>query len=221
MSLSAILDIFQHLPEHIALWTVFMGPWIYGLLFAIIFAETGLVFAPFLPGDSLLFAVGALTAMEGPLNLFILLPILTLAAMGGDFINYCIGRKLGLVLFRNPKSKLFNRKYLYRAEHFYGRHGGKAVVLARFLPIIRTYAPFVAGVSRMPIRRYIPFNMLGGCAWISLFLLAGHWFGNLPFVKTQFHYVILAIVLISAAPALIELIPLIIGGKRGNKQKDQ
>lgn len=204
MNLHAILDIFQHLPEHIAIWSVFMGPWIYVLLFAIIFAETGFVFAPFLPGDSLLFAAGALTAAEGPLNLWILLPILTVAAMGGDFINYTIGRKLGLVLFRNPKSKLFNQRYLHRAEEFYARHGGKTVVLARFLPIIRTYAPFVAGVSRMPIGRYLPFNMLGGFIWIALFLCAGHWFGNLPFVKEQFHYVILVIIVISAAPAAVE-----------------
>jgi membrane-associated protein len=206
MNLHSVLDIFQHLPEHIAVWAVFMGPWIYALLFAIIFAETGFVFAPFLPGDSLLFAAGALTAMDGPLNLFILLPLLTLAAMGGDLINYCIGRKLGMVLFRNPKSKLFNRKYLERAEMFYAKHGGKTVVLARFLPIIRTYVPFVTGVSRMPARKYIPFNMLGAFIWISLFLCAGHWFGNLPFVKEQFHYVILVIIVISAAPAVVEFI---------------
>lgn len=206
MNLTSILDIFQHLPEHIAVWSVFMGPWIYALLFAIIFAETGFVFAPFLPGDSLLFAAGALTAMDGPLNLFILLPLLTVAAMGGDFINYCIGRRLGLVLFRNPKSKLFNQKYLFRAEAFYAKHGGKTVVLARFLPIIRTYVPFVTGVSRMPIRKYLPFNMIGAFIWISLFLGAGHWFGNLPFVKEKFHYVILVIIIISAVPAVVEFL---------------
>jgi membrane-associated protein len=206
MSINTILNVFQHLPDYIALWTVILGPWIYGLLFAVIFAETGLVFAPFLPGDSLLFAVGALTANEGSLDLFVLWPLLVFAAMSGDFLNYCIGRRVGLILFRNPKSKLFNQKYLHRADAFYQRHGGKAVVLARFFPIIRTYAPFVAGLGRMPMRRYLPFNVLGGLIWVSLFLGAGHWFGNLPVIKEQFHYVILAIVLISALPALIEFV---------------
>src|SRR5438132_1318612 len=122
---SAIFDVFHHLPEHIANWSDVMGPWVYVLLFCIIFAETGLVFAPFLPGDSLLFAVGALTVAEGPLELLILIPLLMLAAIAGDFLNYTIGRRLGLVLFRNPESKLFNQKYLRRAEEFYARHGRK------------------------------------------------------------------------------------------------
>ena len=203
MDFATILDIFQHLPEHITAWTQVMGPWIYLLLFCIIFAETGLVFAPLLPGDSLLFAVGALSA-AGSLNIWLLWPILTLAAMGGDLTNYVIGRKLGMMLFKNPESKLFNRKYLLKAEAFYARHGGKTIVLARFIPIIRTYAPFVAGMSRMNFSRYLPCNAFGGFLWISLFLFAGFWFGNLPFVKTQFHYVILAIVVVSLAPALFE-----------------
>src|ERR1044072_216794 len=164
-SLQAILDIFHHLPEHIAQWTNTMGPWIYVLLFCIIFAETGLALTPFLPGDSLLFAVGALTAEGGALSLPTILASLMLAAIAGDFMNYSIGRKLGLVLFRNPNSKLFNQKYLHRAEDFYARHGRKAVVLARFLPILRTYAPFVAGISRMPRDRYIAFNVLGATLW--------------------------------------------------------
>jgi membrane-associated protein len=206
MDLATVLDIFQHLPEHISHWTDVMGPWVYLLLFCIIFAETGLVFAPLLPGDSLLFAAGALTTGAGSLNLYALLGSLTLAAMGGDLTNYFIGRKLGLVLFRNPNSRFFSKKYLAQAEAFYVKHGGKAVLLARFLPIIRTYAPFVAGISRMPFVRYLPFNMIGGFIWIASFLLAGHWFGNLPFVKSQFHYVILAIVIITVAPAVIEFI---------------
>ena len=209
MDLATILDIFQHLPEHIAHWTEVMGPWVYLLLFGIIFAETGFVFAPLLPGDSLLFAAGALTAITAStqtpaLNLYALLPLLTLAAMGGDLVNYCIGRKLGMVLFRNPQSKLFNQKYLHRAEAFYAKHGGKTIVLARFIPIIRTYAPFVAGVSHMRFSYYLPYNIMGAIIWISSFVLAGHWFGNLPFVQTQFHYVIVAIVVVSLAPALAE-----------------
>jgi membrane-associated protein len=203
MDFATVLDIFQHLPEHIAHWTEVMGPWVYLVLFCIIFAETGLVFAPLLPGDSLLFAVGALAA-TGSLSLWILWPLLTVAAMGGDLTNYVVGRKLGLVLFRNPESKLFNRKYLHKAEAFYARYGGKTIVLARFLPIIRTYAPFVAGVSKMNFSRYLPCNAFGGFLWISLFLFVGYWFGNLPIVKSQFHYVILAIVVISVAPALLE-----------------
>lgn len=203
MDFATILDIFQHLPDHIAHWTDVMGPWVYVLLFCTIFAETGLIFTPFLPGDSLLFAVGALTATGG-LNFWLVWPLLILAAISGDLSNYSVGRKVGLVWFRNPQSKLFNQSYLHRAEAFYVRHGGKTVVLARFLPILRTYAPFVAGVSHMKFSRYIPFNILGGSIWVSSFLLAGHWFGNLPFVKTQFHYVILVIVVISLLPALVE-----------------
>jgi membrane-associated protein len=205
-SLHTVIDIFQHLPEHIAQWSNVMGPWIYVLLFCIIFCETGLVFTPFLPGDSLLFAAGALTASGGPLSLPTLLPLLMLAAISGDFMNYSIGRKLGMVLFRDPNSKMFNQKHLHRAEDFYARHGRKAVVLARFLPILRTYAPFVAGVSRMPRDRYIVFNVIGATLWIWIFLWAGHWFGNLPVVKERFQYVILAIIVISLLPAAYEFL---------------
>lgn len=179
-----------------------MGPWIYVLLFCIIFAETGLVVTPFLPGDSLLFAIGALTA-TGALELTIILPLLLAAAIIGDFFNYSIGRKLGVVLFRNPDSKIFNRVYLQRTQAFYTRHGGKTVIFARFLPILRTYAPMVAGMSRVPRQKYIVFCVVGAVLWITGFILAGHWFGNLPLVKKQFHYVILAIILISVSPAII------------------
>lgn len=181
-----------------------MGPWVYVLLFCIIFAETGLVFTPLLPGDSLLFAAGALTSANGPLELWVIVPLLMIAAMTGDFMNYTIGRELGLVLFRNPESKFFNQKYLLRARSFYARHGGKAVVLARFLPIIRTYAPFVAGLSHMPRTRYLPFNIIGATLWIGLFTFGGHWFGDLPFVKARFQYVVLAIIVISLIPAVLE-----------------
>jgi membrane-associated protein len=204
--LTAIFDLFHHLPEHIAHWSDVMGPWVYVLLFCIIFAETGLVFTPFLPGDSLLFAAGALTAAGGPLDLTTLLVVLLGAAIFGDLLNYTIGGTFGRRLFQNPNSKLFSQKYLHRAEKFYVRHGGKAVVFARFLPIIRTYAPFVAGISQMPRRRYISFNILGATLWIWLFLWAGHWFGNLPAVKSRFQYVILAILVISVIPAVLEFI---------------
>jgi membrane-associated protein len=199
------LNILQHLPEHIAQWTNTMGPWVYALLFSIIFAETGFVFTPFLPGDSLLFAAGALTVgADSALDLTTLIVLLLIAAITGDLLNYSIGRKLGTTLFRNPNSKLFNKNYLERTEEFYVNHGGKAVILARFLPIIRTYAPFVAGTTRMRVTRYLRFNVIGATLWICGFLIAGHVFGNIPAVKDKFHFVILAILVISVAPAVIQ-----------------
>jgi membrane-associated protein len=200
------LNVLHHLPEYIALWSAALGPWVYVLLFSIIFSETGFIFTPFLPGDSLLFAAGALTALNGPLSLPTLATTLIAAAILGDFLNFSVGRMLGRVLLRKQVSRLVNKSYLERAQLFYHRHGAKAVILARFLPIIRTYAPFVAGVSQISQRRYIGYNVIGAALWVSLFLVAGHLFGNLPFVKERFQYVILAIIFISLAPAVIEFI---------------
>lgn len=204
-TLLAILDFFQHLPDHIAHWSDVMGPWVYVLLFCIIFAETGFVFTPILPGDSLLFAAGALT-VGGVLSLPLLLVLLFVAAVTGDFLNYTVGRKIGLALFKNPKSRFFSRRNLDRATEFYQKHGGKTVILARFLPIIRTYAPFVAGVSQMPRRRYLPFNVVGAFLWTWSFLWIGFWFGDLPFVKQRFHYIILGIIVVTILPALIKFL---------------
>lgn len=201
-----LMAIVQDLPGHLAQWTAQMGPWIYVLLFFIIFAETGLIVTPFLPGDSLLFAVGALTAVEGGLNLAILMGLLIIAAVLGDAVNYSVGRWLGLKLFKNPNSKVFNPDHLKRTQDFYERHGGKTIILARYLPIIRTYAPFVAGLGRMEYSRFAIYNVIGGVSWILVFLLAGHYFGNLPQVKTNFHYVIGAIIVISALPAVFEFV---------------
>jgi len=214
--LSFLLAVFQDLPTHLAQWTAMMGPWIYILMFLIIFAETGLIVTPFLPGDSLLFALGALTAVtsttavggeevtRAALDFKLLLILLIIAAVLGDMVNYSVGRWIGLKLFTNPNSKIFNPEYLRRTQEFYDRHGGKTIVLARFIPIIRTYAPFVAGLGRMKYRTFAFYNVLGGVIWISVFLTAGHYFGNIPHVKKHFQYVILAIIVISVLPVVIE-----------------
>jgi membrane-associated protein len=202
---ASFLSIMQDLPGHLAMWTAQMGPWVYILLFAIVFAETGLIVLPFLPGDSLLFAVGAMSAL-GSLHFLTLLLTLIAAAVLGDALNYAIGKWLGLRLFKNPQSRIFNPRHLERTEAFYKRHGGKTIVIARFMPVFRTYAPFVAGLSRMPYRDFFAFNFAGGALWILSFLSLGHFFGNLPQVKNNFHYVIAAIIIISFLPAVIEFI---------------
>lgn len=200
-----VIHFFQTLPEYINLWSQSLGPLVYLLLFSIIFAETGLIVTPFLPGDSLLFAAGALTTSSGPLSLPILIVTLFVAAIMGDFLNYSVGRAFGQRVAK-ANWKFINKAYVARAEQFYEKHGGKAVVFARFFPLMRTYAPFVAGMSRMPRDRYIPFNILGAGLWIFGFTLAGHFFADLPFVKDRFHVVILGIIGISILPAIIEFI---------------
>ena len=205
--LLANINLFLHdLPGQLALLTTTMGPWIYVLLFAIIFAETGLVVTPLLPGDSLLFAVGALSAIPGGLNYQLLVPLLILAVCCGDLANYGIGRWLGLKLFHNPQSRIFNPAHLARTQSFYQKHGGKTLILARFMPIVRTYAPFVAGAAQMRFSRFAAFSISGGVAWILIFLTAGHFFGDIPQVKTNFHYVIAAILILSVLPAVVEII---------------
>ena len=199
-----LVVIFKDLPGFLTEATQAMGPWVYVLLFAIIFAETGLIVTPFLPGDSLLFAVGALTAIEGGLDYWIVAISLIVAAIIGDAVNYSVGRYLGPKLFRNPNSKFLNPDHLQRTQNFYVKHGGKTIVLARFLPIIRTYAPFVAGLGQMSYSKFAMYNVIGALVWIMSFLTAGHFFGNLPAVKKNFQYVILAIIVVSALPAVIE-----------------
>jgi membrane-associated protein len=199
------LDIFFHLDQHLNAWAGAMGGWLYALLFAIIFGETGLVVTPFLPGDSLLFAVGAIAAATGsPVHIALVIPLLAFAAISGDAVNYAIGSKLGPKVFHKEDSRWLNRKYLLRAHAFYEKYGGKTIVLARFIPIVRTFAPFVAGIGKMGYRRFAVFNVAGGIAWVSAFALGGYWFGNLAAVKRNFHFVILAIIVISVMPGLIE-----------------
>lgn len=200
-----LIDIFFHLDAHLDQWMALFGLWLYLILFLIIFCETGLVVTPFLPGDSLLFAVGALAARPGsPLELGWLLPLLIAAGIIGDGVNYFIGFRLGPRVFHSERSRFLNKKHLFRAQAFYEKYGGKTIVLARFIPIIRTFAPFVAGIGKMSYRRFLSFNVIGAAAWVSAFMLGGYWFGNLASVKRNFHYVIVAIIILSIMPAIIE-----------------
>jgi membrane-associated protein len=200
-----LIDVFLHLDQYLQAWTADRGAWVYLILFTIVFCETGLVVTPFLPGDSLLFAAGALTAMErSPLDVWILVVLLTVAAIVGDAVNYAIGRRVGPKVFRRTDSRLLNVAHLRRAQAFYDRYGGRTIILARFVPIIRTFAPFVAGIGKMAYRRFAAFNVVGGLVWVASFTLAGHWFGNIPAIKRNFHVVILAILVISVVPIAIE-----------------
>ena len=204
-TLLQLLEVVRHLDEHLARLSAQMGGWLYTLLFAIIFAETGLVIFPFLPGDSLLFAVGALVAVEGSgLSLPLMTALLLVAAIAGDATNYFIGRAVGPRVFSKEDSWLLNKKHLLKAEAFYRRHGGKAIFLARFAPLLRTFAPFVAGIGRMNLVRFWFFNISGGICWVVGFLLAGYFFGNIPAVKRNFEFVILGIIVVSLLPVVVE-----------------
>jgi membrane-associated protein len=198
-----LLDFFLHIDKNLAVITAQYGMLTYGILFLVIFMETGFVVTPFLPGDSLLFAAGALSAM-GSFNILILYGLMLIAAIAGDTVNYWLGSLLGREVF-DGRSKLFKKAHLDQAEKFYEKHGGKAIVLARFVPIVRTFAPFVAGVSKMHYGKFISYNVIGGFAWVSLFVFSGFWFGNIPFVKDNFHYVVLVIILISVVPIILEV----------------
>ena len=195
-------DLFVHLDKHLGDVIGAYGAWTYLLLFIIVFCETGLVVTPILPGDSLLFAAGALAA-TGALNAVYLFGLLAVAAIAGDTVNYAIGKSIGPRVFRE-NIRFIKREYLFRTQEFYQRHGGKTIFLARFVPIIRTFAPFVAGVGTMTYRRFVAYNVFGGVVWTGLFIFAGFYFGSLPAVKENFTLVILAIVFISIMPILIE-----------------
>ena len=202
-----LIDIILHLDVHLAAWSTAMGPWLYVLLFVIVFAETGLVVTPFLPGDSLLFATGALCAIPGSsLGVVQIVLLLVAAAVLGDAVNYSIGYRVGPKVFKSETSWWLNKKHLMRAQRFYEKHGGKTIVLARFMPIVRTFAPFVAGIGKMRYARFGTYNIAGGIAWVTSFTVAGYWFGNLPWVKKQFHIVIVAIIILSVVPIIIEYI---------------
>ncbi len=202
---SQVIDIFLHLDTHLNAWAAMMGPWLYVVLFAVIFCETGLVVTPFLPGDSLLFASGALAAMEGsPINLWVLIPAIFVAAVLGDTVNYEIGKWLGPKVFNRKDSWLLNQDHLRKAHAFYEKYGGKTIILARFIPIIRTFAPFVAGIGKMTYLHFISYNVIGGLVWVLLFVCGGYWFADLPLVQNHFHYVIVAIIVISVLPAIYE-----------------
>jgi membrane-associated protein len=205
--LAWFLDLVLHLDRHLVELLVRYDLWIYAILFAVIFCETGLVVTPFLPGDSLLFAVGALAAVDtsGRLNAPLAFALLAAAAVLGNTLNYSIGRAIGPPAF-SGRYRLLKVQYLRRTEEFFLRHGGMAVALSRFMPIIRTFAPFVAGVGRMPYTRFLGYNLLGGVSWVALFLWGGYLFGNIPLVKQNFGIVTILIILVSLVPVLFAFV---------------
>jgi len=203
--IKAIIDILLHLDKHLDLVIRNYGFWTYGIFFLIIFLETGLVVTPFLPGDSLLFAAGAFAAL-GSLDTKWLIMLLSIAAIAGDTLNYWIGYIVGPKVFSKEKSRFLNKDYLYRTHQFYERYGGKTIILARFIPIIRTFAPFVAGIGSMTYGRFIAYNIVGGIAWVAIFVLGGYLFGNIPSIKQNFSLVIAAIIFLSILPGIIEFL---------------
>jgi membrane-associated protein len=201
--LTLFMEFVLHLDQYIGMAIQQYGLWVYVLIFLIIFLETGLVITPFLPGDSLLFTAGAFAAL-GSLNLGLLFLAFASAAILGDTVNYWIGNRLGPRVFRKKTGRFFKEEYLKRAHGFYQKYGGETIFLARFIPIVRTFAPFVAGMGKMGYRRFLAYNVAGGLAWVSLFLLGGFYFGNIPLVRETFTLVILAIILISFVPVVVE-----------------
>ena len=177
------------------------GPWLYGILFLVIFAETGLVVFPFLPGDSILFIAGTVVAVAG-LNIHVLAMVLIAAAILGDSVNYAVGRFIGPKVFHEPESRWFKHEYLLRTQAFYDKYGGLTIIIGRFVPIIRTFAPFLAGVAGMPYHRFLSFNVIGGVFWITSLVYAGYLFGNIPWVKQNLTYIVLGIVVVSLIPAI-------------------
>ena len=203
--IKTVFDIFMHLDRHLVSVIQDYGVWTYLILFLIIFCETGLVVTPILPGDSLLFAAGALAA-NGALDVLWLFGLLTVAAVAGDTLNYWIGHYLGPKVFHKKDVRFLNREYLDRTHRFYEKHGGKTIIIARFMPIIRTFAPFVAGIGKMTYIRFIGYNVSGGILWIASFVFGGYYFGNIPMVKRNFTLVIVAIIVLSVMPGVIEFL---------------
>lgn len=211
--LGQIIDIFLHLDVHLNAMAASMGPWLYVLLFGVVFCETGLVVTPFLPGDSLIFAVGALAAAEGSsIKLPYAVLILIAAAVLGDGLNFEIGKYVGPKIFSKDTGFWLNKKHLLSAHAFYEKYGGKTIILARFIPVIRTFAPFVAGIGKMSYFHFALYNVLGAAVWVLLFSLGGYYFAAAPLVQNHFHYVVLAIIVISVMPAVYEFIKARRGG---------
>jgi membrane-associated protein len=201
------IDFILHIDIHLEELIRDHGAWIYAILFLIIFCETGLVITPFLPGDSLLFVAGTLAAIgSNHINIHVMVTLLILSAILGDTCNYFIGKFFGEKLFRNPHSRIFKRKYLQRTHGFYEKHGGKTIILARFVPVVRTFAPFVAGMGRMNYRHFFIYNITGGICWVILFMYAGYFFGNIPVIRNNLSFFALAIIFISILPGVIEII---------------
>jgi membrane-associated protein len=203
--IKGVLDFVTHLDTHLNALIQQVGFWTYLVLFVVIFCETGLVITPFLPGDSLLFAAGTFAAV-GSLNVVGLFVVLAIAAVLGDTVNYWLGKIVGPKVFTKEKSRVFKKDYLDRTHNFYEKYGAETIIIARFVPIIRTFAPFVAGIGRMSYGKFLSYNVIGGVGWVALFTFGGYFFGNIPFVKKNFSLVIIAIILISLIPAVVEFI---------------
>jgi membrane-associated protein len=200
------LDVVLHLDRHLDHWVQTFGPWLYLILFTIVFCETGLVVTPFLPGDSLLFAVGAVASTTSSVSLPVVICLLIFAAIAGDFVNYMAGWYIGPRVFSSERSWLLNKEHLLRTHRFYEKYGGKTIVIARFMPFVRTFAPFVAGIGKMQYRRFAVYNIAGGAVWVLALIFAGYKFGNVPFVKANFSLVIVVIIIISILPAVWEFV---------------
>lgn len=200
--LAAFIDIVLHLDKHLAVLVQQYGPWIYAILFAIIFSETGFVVTPFLPGDSLLFVAGALAALGG-MDIVVLIAVLGVAAVLGNTVNYQIGRFLGTKVFHWESSRFFNKAALEKTHAYYEKHGGKTLIISRFLPLFRTFAPFVAGIGAMTYARFTLFNLVGGIGWVGSLTLLGYWFGNLPWIQKNLTLVIVVIIGISLVPVFV------------------
>lgn len=203
--LSEIIQLFLHIDKNILTVVGSYGAWTYLLMFIVIFCETGLVVTPFLPGDSLIFAMGAMISKTS-LNLGYMFIILCIAAVLGDTVNYHIGRYIGPKVFEKEKIKFLKKENLTKTQTFYEKYGGKTIIMARFIPIIRTFAPFVAGIGKMSYRRFISYNAIGGISWVSLLLFVGYFFGNLPFISKNFTIIIYLIIIVSVIPAIFEFI---------------
>ena len=203
--LTLIVDFILHVDVHLQELMNNYGLWVYGILFLIIFSETGLVVTPFLPGDSLLFAAGALT-VGSAMDVNVLALLLIVAAVLGNITNYTIGHFFGAKLFNNPDSKIFRRDYLDKTHAFFDKHGGKTIIITRFLPIVRTFAPFVAGMGAMTYKRFMAFNIVGGILWVCSFVYAGYLFGNMPIVRQNFTLLIMGIIVFSILPIVIETV---------------
>ncbi len=224
-----VVDVFRHLDQYLAALVVDYGIWIYAILFVVIFCETGLVVTPFLPGDSLLFTAGALAATstaatldgEGGLHLGLVMPLLIMAAVLGDAVNFMIGSKLGPAVLEKEKIPLIKKAHLLKTQAFYEKHGSKTIVLARFVPIVRTFAPFIAGIGKMKYATFATYNVVGAVAWVGICTFAGYFFGNIPVVKKNFELVVLGIIAVSVLPIAIEMFKAWREGRAAMKQPEQ
>lgn len=200
-----LVDFILHIGDHLQELVKNYGNWIYAILFAIVFCETGLVVLPFLPGDSMLFAAGTIAAV-GDMNIFVLMGLLIVAAILGDFVNFEIGKHFGQKLFSNPNSKIFKQSYLQKTHDYYERYGGRTIIIARFIPIVRTFAPFVGGMGNMNYAQFARYNIVGAVLWVVSFTTLGYFFGQLPFVKEHFSWIMIAIIVFSVVPMIVEII---------------